>query len=356
LLEGLEEIDWNSLRHCYGPAGDVPEWLRALRSDDPERREWGFKGLFGNLLHQGSAYEASARAVPFLTELALDPDTASRDRILSMIDGIAIGYDEFVLPQGVNPAYDDYEPYAAVRECVPALRPLLWAGEDLVEAEAARLLAWFPAHAEESIQALWARYADAPPDMAAGCLVAIGLVAGRGDREQIARLAPLLHHPDNRHWWGAAIALARLAGDDPPAGTLEALLRAALGGVPEYLERETMVFNDGFMRSYAARSFQLVGPAVRPTAVALVIDGLARSDRRDGVSLAEGLLATVFEQPGPQDVPFTALEPLQQEALRGLFGAPWFRPGYRSEFILTRYSLPGDPDTLADYVNGRRRR
>lgn len=30
LLDGLDEVDWGSLHHAYGPATDVPGLLRAL--------------------------------------------------------------------------------------------------------------------------------------------------------------------------------------------------------------------------------------------------------------------------------------------------------------------------------------
>ncbi|MEV1147390.1 hypothetical protein [Micromonospora sp. NPDC049799] len=32
-LAGLDDLPWESLHHAYGPAVDVPDQLRALRSD-----------------------------------------------------------------------------------------------------------------------------------------------------------------------------------------------------------------------------------------------------------------------------------------------------------------------------------
>lgn len=37
VLAGLEEIRWEELEHAYGPAADVPDLLRALRSPSKER-------------------------------------------------------------------------------------------------------------------------------------------------------------------------------------------------------------------------------------------------------------------------------------------------------------------------------
>jgi hypothetical protein len=67
MLEGLDEIDWAALSHAYGPATDVPEWLRSLRSPDPEVREWVREDW--NIVHQGTGYAATAPAVPFLADL-----------------------------------------------------------------------------------------------------------------------------------------------------------------------------------------------------------------------------------------------------------------------------------------------
>jgi len=39
MLEGLARIDWANIRHCYGPATDLPDLLRDLISSDLQRRE-----------------------------------------------------------------------------------------------------------------------------------------------------------------------------------------------------------------------------------------------------------------------------------------------------------------------------
>ena len=39
MLEGLERIDWGRLTHAYGPAGEVPGWIRELTSDDAAVRK-----------------------------------------------------------------------------------------------------------------------------------------------------------------------------------------------------------------------------------------------------------------------------------------------------------------------------
>ena len=60
MLEGLERIDWERLTHAYGPAGEVPGWIRELTSDDAAVRKRAFDVLEGSICHQGSRYRASA--------------------------------------------------------------------------------------------------------------------------------------------------------------------------------------------------------------------------------------------------------------------------------------------------------
>jgi hypothetical protein len=33
MLENLDQVDWDRLTHAYGPAGEVPGWIRELTSD-----------------------------------------------------------------------------------------------------------------------------------------------------------------------------------------------------------------------------------------------------------------------------------------------------------------------------------
>jgi hypothetical protein len=70
LLEGLGEIPWADLSHAYGPAEDVPGLLRAIASGDAEAAKSAAHELYGNIWHQGTVYEATSHAVPFLARMA----------------------------------------------------------------------------------------------------------------------------------------------------------------------------------------------------------------------------------------------------------------------------------------------
>ena len=70
VLEGLAEIPWHDLSHAYGSADDVPGLLRAIASEDAEAAGNAVHELFGNIWHQGTVYEATEYAVPFLARMA----------------------------------------------------------------------------------------------------------------------------------------------------------------------------------------------------------------------------------------------------------------------------------------------
>jgi hypothetical protein len=69
VFEGLDDIDWSSLRRYGGTAEVIPFRLRRAAectSFDQDR----FDALSNNLLHEGAVSPAAIAAVPFLAELA----------------------------------------------------------------------------------------------------------------------------------------------------------------------------------------------------------------------------------------------------------------------------------------------
>lgn len=62
----LNNVAWSQVHHCYGPAEDTPFYLLSLLSKDSLERENALDKLYTSLCHQGSVYEASCAAIPFL--------------------------------------------------------------------------------------------------------------------------------------------------------------------------------------------------------------------------------------------------------------------------------------------------
>jgi hypothetical protein len=97
-VNALDEVDWQALTHAYGSAGEVPPQLQALTSPDALARDHACEELYASVCHQGSAYEASAPVAAVLIELAGDPATPDRHRVLEFLAALAIGHDRWLLP------------------------------------------------------------------------------------------------------------------------------------------------------------------------------------------------------------------------------------------------------------------
>ena len=97
MFAGIDEVDWASMEHAYGPADDVPAMLWGLASDDPVLREAALDGMYGAVHHQGEVYACTLACIPFLFELVVDPGVQDRGSIvelLTSIGGIDLGEDD----------------------------------------------------------------------------------------------------------------------------------------------------------------------------------------------------------------------------------------------------------------------
>ncbi|MFF9343227.1 HEAT repeat domain-containing protein [Streptomyces sp. NPDC014773] len=117
MLTGIEEVDWASLGHAYGPADDVPALLRGLASADPAEREAALDGMYGAVHHQGDVYDSTLACIPFLLELVADPAVQDRGGIvelLTSIGGIELDDEDDDLdgPAGPGPDGDGFVPAA----------------------------------------------------------------------------------------------------------------------------------------------------------------------------------------------------------------------------------------------------
>lgn len=103
-LEELDRVDWSTLQHAYGLgiagndlSGDVSRGLAMLANDWKTAFD---DGLWSSLCHQGTVYEASAYALPFLAAVAAGPVTSElRQYLVSFIGDIVIG-GSYVAPSG----------------------------------------------------------------------------------------------------------------------------------------------------------------------------------------------------------------------------------------------------------------
>jgi len=91
MLNDLDAVPWQSVRHAFGEASEVRRMLRELLSSNRELRQSALKELFACLVHQGTVSEASALAVPFLFELLAEPSTPERNWLAFLLASIGDG-------------------------------------------------------------------------------------------------------------------------------------------------------------------------------------------------------------------------------------------------------------------------
>jgi len=368
VLAGLDEIDWAELKHAYGPAGDVPGLIRALASTEPDERERAQYALYGNVFHQGSRYEATGVAVPFLARLAVDPQVPQRDEIVLMLAAMAIGYDEAYLPasldiagwraqvdqlRAADPAQtlrqldawvgaareeerlmreirrDLYDPetelraaqaelgaYDAVRAEVAGLRGLLEDGDPQVRAAACYLVGWFPELAADSVACLRMLLSrESVPGVSANAIVSAGLLGDAGLesrlREYLSGQEPLLR-------WASAIALARLGLADPD---VLGALAAASEDPPQPGTGPPVHFLDGDLKGYAAQALAALDGDLPADVMDGVLHGLARSEQVAAFPMTSAALRLAFPDGAPDPLPaFGELTELQQRVVRILAG------------------------------------
>ncbi|GID27930.1 HEAT repeat domain-containing protein [Paractinoplanes brasiliensis] len=271
MLETLDDVPWSDIHHAYGPAGDLPAQLRALLSGDADVRREAYGECYSNIFHQGTRYEASSYAAPFLLEMLASPSTPERDELIELLVALAIGYDAPWLPHGLDSSSlkpVELRVHEAVSEGVPLFARLLEDDDVAVRRSAAFALGWFPARAVVSVSPLAWALLDADESVAATAAIALGLI-GDGHAPASEVLEASFAGPRPLLRAGAAIGLARLLGHDTPAEVVGELQRwaadveppAAPGPEPRGVGpgAETGVrFYDGDLPGYASLALRLV--------------------------------------------------------------------------------------------------
>jgi hypothetical protein len=414
MLASLDMIDWADLTHAYGSATDVPDQIRALRSADPGIRDKALHSLYGNIFHQGTRFEASAHAVPFLLELVADSETPDRVAALGLLTQLAIGYGEQLLPSGypldghrataaggdlllaagkefaddddddeeeeddwdedlglfdylqtLEPedeerlfAYFALKAYDAVGAGLPVFRSLLADQNARLRAAAAYALAWYPGERSASLPPLLRAAVDEEPSVAATALVAIGLLgvpssetSSKTSSETSSETAVVL---------GAALDDSR---DVVRWGAAIALSRLRgpeagdrvadelLGWIArDDVSYEAIPFNDGDLRGYAALALRELGDAHADALFAALLARLPALSGMQALPVAVVALRIAYPEPLPAGTPFIALNDRQQRLLRVLADSRGVWELGNFLEVVTHYGLPRSRKDMAAYA------
>lgn len=296
LLARIDEVDWASQRHAYGPAGDIPALLTALATADRRSRRRALAELAIRVLHLGRCAPVAATVAPFVIELAVDSEVRGRGAMFVLLGNLANAGD-------------------------PGVR-----GE-------------LVAHRDDLVAAL----SDRAADVRAGALYALAALPAGDDEVQVRRR---LTDADAGVRAAARLALAVRGIDaDDPAGDAEPVERFAAAAAAAMMgrarldeareligalvtrARQPLPWNDGDAATMALSLLELVGVDVLIAALAEIPDG-DRERRLAVFDLAEILLRVAPDEPAvgdalrARDDVWTASRIVRAARAAGVVGVP----------------------------------
>ena len=316
MLERLDKINWKLLKHAYGSAEDVPDQIRNLQDPNPQIREKALWHLFGNIFHQGTRYQASPFAVPFLFEIVTSDKQIEKERIIQLLVSLALGYEEGYLPEGVNPSefrkeYLEaeqkltpeqrieiekygYSPlaildcYNEVQKGIPILHEIIPTANLLTRRAAIYALAWFPDLAKESIEIildqlkLFAKEKDI-----SNAILSIGLLASNSD-VKIDGLGIQRYFESESLLVrvSAAIALSHRGFSDR---ILQELINGILLG-KELAFIEDTFFNEGRISGYVSLVLSQYGVTKKEKVIPALCEALKAVNSYQALDITKGIL------------------------------------------------------------------
>lgn len=95
MLHHLDTIDWSRLTHAQGNAEELPQVLKLAARGDSMDRDGAYDELSRMLTRDGTIFDATSKAVPFLFELlAGAASSENRESLLTLLCDIARGRGE----------------------------------------------------------------------------------------------------------------------------------------------------------------------------------------------------------------------------------------------------------------------
>lgn len=316
MLEKLDDINWHELKHAYGSAEDVPSQIRSLLASDSQTREKALWALSGNIFHQGTRYQATPYAIPFLYELIESEKTPDRDKIILFLISLALGYEEEYLPEGVNilnfrNEYKEaeknltsaqreecskygYSPqaildgYDQVKAGIPILLELVDHSDKKIRRAAMYALAWFPETASVTISRIknqLTSFSEEEDILIA--ILAIGLLVRSSQQAfDISDLEKYLTSQSSLIRISAAIGLAQHPLSDK---ILTELINGILSN-KEFNYLENIPFNEGRLAGYASLVLSKYGSSEKQKVIPTLCEVLKSVNAYQSLDVTAGLL------------------------------------------------------------------
>lgn len=319
MLEKLDSINWRKLKHAYGSASDVPKQIRALTSQDPKIRKDTIWSLCGNIFHQGTRYQATPYAIPFLFELLQSDEVKEKENIIFLLIKLALGYENAYLPEGLN--IDDFikeiadldadmtpqerrenksygfvpqallDSYQAVKKGVPVFISLLNDKDILVNRASVYALAWFPELAPDLINHVKNKLKNYSEDKdIANAIITIGLLNKSSKlKSDISFLEEYLNSNSDLISTCTAISLA----DNPLSTQVLDKLINTITINKEFKHVDYFPFNDGNLISYICSVLSLYGGSNKDKIIPALAEALKYATPYQSLDITRALLELV---------------------------------------------------------------
>lgn len=379
MFERLDDIQWEQLKHAYGSASDVPQQIRDLMSNNMDIRKKAFGDLTYNIWHQGTVFEATPYAVPFLAEVLEAPNAQDKDKILRYLARLAQGNSFIDIHQHYGFAYSEeqrtseefkgqlsaemrwvFDTYAAVLKHYSLYIIFLDSDEPQTRNRAAELLNLLPEKHAETLPLLQ-KTLKTETDIATQVTLikTIAPLAATHDPSVLKDLEPYMEEGYNLIIrLTTAQILARILKDQTTESML-AVMRIGLTqseSLPQY-HRLTQCEYD--LPVEIAQTLYEVGRPLADPLLVLYLDYMKNVKWEDMTDALEALLAVLFNnQPLSEGITRSDLDAMQQQALKivadhvlnvtGLNGRK-VEDGEEGE-MLRHYGLPSTADSMRDFL------
>ncbi|HMA37914.1 MAG TPA: HEAT repeat domain-containing protein [Chloroflexia bacterium] len=374
MLEALDRIDWSALSHAYGPADDVPGLIRDLASSAAEVRRQAMHALYGNIWHQGTVYEATAYAVPFLIALLQEESVPDRDEILVLLSHLADGnsyldvhqhlgiFQELYQDEMQTPEFQEKlegelsgvrNAHRAVLEGIGVYGDLLDHPDRKLRVAATYTLAGFTERASQIIPRLQARLAREPDaQVAAGLLLSLSVLVTPEPAMVQFFVDRLASEDRSLVRLAAAMALARLAGTQTPRAAVNVLVQTIANPAPLAALYQELPWANGDVVGDTSLFLARAGAPAAGHAIPILIQALEQVSAFSALHIAEALLALTFaDPPWNQDATAQDLTAVQRQVLTGIgVSSNAWRFNVNMSEILQAFGLPDWPDKLQKFL------
>lgn len=383
MLEQIENIDWANLKHAYGSAADVPNDIRNLTSLDDKIRDKALYNLYGNIFHQGTRYEATPHAIPFLYELIENETVKDKHKIISLLINLALGYEEEYLPEGINPEKfrnelmeseanmtdeqkENCEKYGYsavalincydfVKEGIPILLKCIKSDEEKIRTAALYATSWFPEEVENSIPKIIEVLGQIAGEIEiANAVLAIGLLNKQSIKNiDLSPIKYYLKSDSELVRICSAIALAKSPIDEK---ILETLIEGIKSG--ENLNQiEGMLFNEGRISGYASTTLSKYGKNEKEKIIPVLCQVLESVNSYQALDITYAIMSIINDKRTTpiKDEKLEDLNPLEIKVLNSIYehgGWTLGTGGFINYLELLRSAgIPDSKEELGKYLN-----